>query len=596
MKPYIYNSLMVVVFFLVFSAIGLSKIWYVDDDSVPPFQGTKENPYKSIHDGILSAANGDTVLVAPGTYVNSVVNLNFGGKAITVKSDYDFDPITDDLAPEYTIIDGNEIDSAITFDSNEGPDTILMGFTITNGKADQGGGIYCYYASPKILDNIIYANDAPSAYGGGIYFYYSDAELANNDISFNNSGRGGAILCQGGLVTIDRNTFEENYSSGYGGAIFLSSDAILTNNVFKSNYSGSYGGAIEIYGLSPTLFNNLFMYNQSDSDGGAIYCTNFSTPKIYSSTFFNNEVGDDMGGGICCAGATVEIKDCIFWNNMASLGSQLALSSSASTLTISYSDVEGGQSSVYVTPGATLNWGLSMIEEDPHFVTGPMGECYLSQPPCQPLLSPCVNAGSDLVSNIWVNENTPMDELTTRTDHIPDVGYVDLGYHHHPLSHIQARFGNVNQGSGSITDVLFINDSIGDPNRVITASVYEELTFRMETPPEGPMWANFVLYVFVGEAGPTDMSSQPYDIGMAGFPTPLTGGTVPLIFTVVNNIGLAPLLGDPLYPSGPAPTNFLTLPPLSLPPMTLTFQGFIADVGSSGPGISLTNAIVLNLQ
>jgi len=40
----------------------------------------------------------------------------------------------------------------------------------------------------------------------------------------------------------------------------------------------------------------------------------------------------------------------------------------SSTLTINYSDVEDGQSSVYVEPGSTLNWGAGNIDADPLYV------------------------------------------------------------------------------------------------------------------------------------------------------------------------------------------------------------------------------------
>jgi len=67
----------------------------------------------TIQDGINAAVNGDTVLVAPGTYVE---NIDFLGKAITVMSK---------LGPEGTIIDGGnptypDYGSCVLFDKGEG--------------------------------------------------------------------------------------------------------------------------------------------------------------------------------------------------------------------------------------------------------------------------------------------------------------------------------------------------------------------------------------------------------------------------------------------------------------------------------------------
>jgi polygalacturonase len=51
----------------------------------------------TIQSGINAASNGDTVLVAPGTYKE---NINFSGKAITLKSSG---------GARVTIIDGEEL-------------------------------------------------------------------------------------------------------------------------------------------------------------------------------------------------------------------------------------------------------------------------------------------------------------------------------------------------------------------------------------------------------------------------------------------------------------------------------------------------------
>jgi len=262
------------------------------------------------------------------------------------------------------------------------------------------------------------------------------------------------------------------------------------------------------------------------------------------------------------------------------------------TLTISFSDVKGGQASVYVETGSSINWGSGMISDDPLFMEGPLGDHYLSQVAAgQGSNSPCVDTG---------DPSSEMIEGTTRTDEAQDDGIVDMGYHY-PLpsenEHVVVRFGNVNESILPITDVFFINDSIGDDNRVLTVSPVEDLTFRMGPPPAGPLWASFTLYAFIGEAVQSNLNALPYEIGTFCFPTPLNEASPPQVFTIANNFGHYDILGYPYIQTETTPTTFLTIPAGTLPPATtLTFQGLIDDAGSSGPGISITNAIVLKVQ
>ncbi|MFH2001186.1 MAG: hypothetical protein ABIK28_16005, partial [Planctomycetota bacterium] len=76
--------------------------------------------YASIQDALNAASSGDTVLVAPGTYVEAVV---FPDRSVTLKSME---------GPEITVIDENSWPSdrhpVVKFMNLTAPDVVLDGF------------------------------------------------------------------------------------------------------------------------------------------------------------------------------------------------------------------------------------------------------------------------------------------------------------------------------------------------------------------------------------------------------------------------------------------------------------------------------------
>jgi hypothetical protein len=140
-----------------------------------------------------------------------------------------------------------------------------------------------------------------------------------------------------------------------------------------------------------------------------------------------------FGGGFYCSYESNSIvTDSIFWNNYALLrGNAIAIGTGfkfdprPTTLTISHSDIKDGRAGVWVDNGSVLNWGAGNISADPLFTIGPLGRYYLSQTDAgQGQNSPCVDAGSDYTSYVGLTG------YTTRTDETPDLGRVDMGYHH----------------------------------------------------------------------------------------------------------------------------------------------------------------------
>jgi len=151
----------------------------------------------------------------------------------------------------------------------------------------------------------------------------------------------------------------------------------------------------------------------------------------------------------CAYGSNVSIIDSIFWGNNAAEGGQINIGTGfisdprPATLTISYSDVQGGNtvSSVRVGSGSTLNWGTGNINADPGFQIHPegLGNYYLNQG------GPCISTGSVPAGSIG------LETYTTNILGGLDKGIVDMGYHY-PLQ----------QGTSScvMTD-LMMNGQIG---------------------------------------------------------------------------------------------------------------------------------------
>jgi hypothetical protein len=160
------------------------------DESVsdPTQDGTREHPYDSIQKAIDVAVDGQTVVVLPGVYFETI---DFLGKSISVTG---FDPdLAGEDGPPCPVIDGNYENTVVTFASGEGPESQLSGFVITRGKGRLAGGILCSGSSPVITNCLITGNRAESFFGGGgVYCLDSEAVLDTCTISGNYGGQAGA--------------------------------------------------------------------------------------------------------------------------------------------------------------------------------------------------------------------------------------------------------------------------------------------------------------------------------------------------------------------------------------------------------------------
>ncbi len=142
--------------------------------------------YGTIQLAIDACNNGDAVLVSPGVYME---NINFGGRNITVTSDYstDHDPQT----VLNTVIQGTGTGSVVTIAGGEDSTAVLAGFSIRGGNYTMGGGISVRNASPTLANLCIYDNSG--TFGAGLFLQNSSSEVSRLTIC-HNSGCGLRIM------------------------------------------------------------------------------------------------------------------------------------------------------------------------------------------------------------------------------------------------------------------------------------------------------------------------------------------------------------------------------------------------------------------
>jgi|GEM_PF-918409 len=245
--------------------------------------------YPTIQSAINAAQSGDTIRVAPGVYKE---NIDFLGKTIAVVSA---------AGADVTTIDGGLANSVVRIRTGEGPNTVLDGFTIRNGKGSdyQAGGVQIA-GSPTIRRNRI-LNNITCFGGAGISISSGSPIIQGNLISNNftqgcSGGDGGAgiqVVTPGSTQILDNTiTNNSNNASSEGGGISVGfgGPTLIRGNIITGN-KGTYGGGI---GLSTnaavTIVQNLIAGNTA-SKGGGIYWYIFSSggPAIVT----NNTIADN---------------------------------------------------------------------------------------------------------------------------------------------------------------------------------------------------------------------------------------------------------------------------------------------------------------
>lgn len=289
--------------------------------------GTGDAP--TIQAGIDSAANGDTVSLANGTFQGAGnYDLTMNGKQLVLRSQSGDSTLA--------VIDPQLQGRAFVFNSGEPPSSIVESITIRNGKLQPGssrGGAMVIRdgASPTIRSTRFEANRAPNhplvidPSGGAIGIMAGSTPLFDDCVFFNNwAPFGGAISCEDANVEIVDCEFIDNQTThiaGHGGAIWTAgtTHVDITESRFQGCSSEQNGGAIFFSGTVSLILDCDFEGNTAttfEGRGGAVYLQ-YSDVEIRDTRFVDNEA--HTGGALSTVLNTpeVQVQDCYFENNQA---------------------------------------------------------------------------------------------------------------------------------------------------------------------------------------------------------------------------------------------------------------------------------------
>ena len=171
--------------FILTDVYGKFPINYVDDDNIHgPWDGSKENPYQYIQDGIDNAYDGYTVFVKNGLYheniiINKTINLDGENNEDTIIDGNGVGHVIEISVPNVKI-SGFTIQNSGNKPFNSGIKTLSLDSNITiinNIVQDNYIGIFLNYAYENswniIKENIIHNNDM------GIFLNYAYPESLN---------------------------------------------------------------------------------------------------------------------------------------------------------------------------------------------------------------------------------------------------------------------------------------------------------------------------------------------------------------------------------------------------------------------------------
>ena len=237
--------------------------------------------YSTIATALSVAASGDTVLVAPGTYVEDLELVS----GVTLRGNGD---------PQQVILQGTGA-SSVLHGTQVGEGTQVVSLTVRGGIGRASGG---------------------SRLGGGIYVETSILTLQDVWLRDNQADLGGGLCAENSAIHWTGGALTGN-AAVLGGGAFLSKGSHTLSAVAASGNHATSGGVLYAQSaILVTLDDCLWTDNAATDAGGAGFVALTACLASYCR-FEANTAGGNGGAFTLRAGSTAEFSHCVFYENAA---------------------------------------------------------------------------------------------------------------------------------------------------------------------------------------------------------------------------------------------------------------------------------------
>lgn len=252
---------------------------------------TNDSGAGSLRQAIIDAASGDTIVFDSIVFASpQIINLTSGelviGKNLTISGTG---------ARRLTVRrDPGSIVNFRVFNVGSGIVSI-SGMTISNGNNDGGGGALINQGGTVTLDGITASGNSGGS--GAIRNSSGTTTILNSTISNNPTAAGaGGILVGGGTVNIANSTVSGNSSSGVGGIGVSGGGTLNMNNVTVTGNGISSSSATSSGGVSAAAGGTVNLRNTIISGNTAAAGSSSPDVRGVFNSNGNNLIGNTTGG------------------------------------------------------------------------------------------------------------------------------------------------------------------------------------------------------------------------------------------------------------------------------------------------------------